>query len=68
MLTREPDPEVAAIIEIGQLCHALRVLPEAGGLFDQDSYIVYGLHCYLAAERERTNRDVERQQNGLERT
>ena len=36
-----------------QVCQALRALPQAGGVLDQDSYHIYMIQCVLAAQAEK---------------
>lgn len=40
-------------VELYILCETFHTLPEAGALFDQDSYIMYGLLGAAKAFRER---------------
>lgn len=49
-------------IEMTSLCRQLRVLPQAGGLLDQDSYHVWLLQETLAVMNEKERLDIERQQ------
>lgn len=45
---------------ITNLCQAFGCLPSPGGLFDQDSYIVYLMQCVSIAQSERAERERER--------
>jgi hypothetical protein len=41
------------LVGIVHTCERMHCLPEAGGLFDQDSFFVYGMNIVLAAIRAR---------------
>jgi hypothetical protein len=43
-----------------RLCQELHCLPNAGGLFDQDSYHVHLMKLVLEADVERANKDADR--------
>jgi hypothetical protein len=45
------------------LCQALRCLPNAGGLLDQDPRDVYMIECVLTAQAERQKMDYDRQRS-----
>jgi hypothetical protein len=57
VLSREPDPDVLRVIEIGKLCMEYHVLPGPGGLLDQDSLHVFYLQCYSQALDKRAERE-----------
>jgi hypothetical protein len=47
-------------IEMTLLCRQLRVLPQAGGLLDQDSYHVWLLQETLQVLNEKEKQDIEK--------
>jgi hypothetical protein len=47
-------------VEITNLCRDLNCLPRAGGLYDQDAYLVKGIHEVLLAAAEKTNKDMNK--------
>lgn len=49
---KEDQHELGQFIDLLGLCRSLGVLPQAGGLLDQDSYFVFLLRHALACERE----------------
>jgi len=51
-------------LEITHTCQATYSLPAAGGLFDQDAFIVYLMQNVLAGEGERS--EIERKQKEAE--
>jgi xanthosine utilization system XapX-like protein len=67
VLNRDPEPDVALVIEIGSLCMGYHVLPAAGGLLDQDPEHVMWLQMYMAAIEERVQLERSRT-SGLKRT
>lgn len=62
VLSKEPDDEVALAINITNMCQALSALPRAGGLFDQDSYVIYLMQQVLVAQAERAELDYKKSQ------
>lgn len=52
-MKRDPDPDVAAAMEITALCDTFHTLPRSGGLFDQDSLLVHMMREVLTAQREK---------------
>lgn len=44
------------------MCKELRVLPQSGGLLDQDSFFVYVLQIYLSASAEKQALDAKKQE------
>lgn len=62
VLDRKPDDDwvdVVEAIEIAVLCQEFHCLPDAGGLFDQDSYRMWQIELVTAAQAERAK--LERQ-------
>jgi hypothetical protein len=55
-MNREVDDEVAQVLNLVRLCLALHVLPQSGGLLDQDSYFVFLLEHVLVADAELAER------------
>jgi hypothetical protein len=47
------DPEVDFFISLHLACSAYSQLPRPGGIFDQDSYLMYGLLGAAKAFREK---------------
>lgn len=64
VLTRKPDAVVAQAITMTNLCQALHVLPQAGGLLDQDALHVYMIECVLSAQNERAEMERNKQAQG----
>jgi hypothetical protein len=60
-MNRQPDEEVNQIISLVRMCQTLNVLPQAGGLLDQDAYFIYLLQQVLLADQERQALDKARQ-------
>jgi hypothetical protein len=58
-MNRPADPEVALAINMTNLCRELHVLPQAGGLLDQDSYHVWLIQETLAVLQEKERRDMD---------
>lgn len=58
------DPEVDFFVQLHFACTTYGTLPEPGGIFDQDAYIMYGLMGAAKAFQEREakqNHDWTRQ-------
>jgi hypothetical protein len=55
------DPEVDLYIWLHTLCSKYGVLPEAGGIFDQDPYVLYGLSAVIRAVGQKEEKDIEKQ-------
>lgn len=51
------DQDVEMFITLTNMCQALHALPRAGGVMDQDAYLVYGMNIVLNAQAERRERD-----------
>ena len=45
--------EAAKLVRLTSLCQAFQVLPRAGGLLDQDWYLVDGMEHVLKAQNEK---------------
>ena len=60
-MNRDPDWEVGQIISLIRMCESLHVLPQAGGLLDQDAYFVYLLQQVMLADQEKAALDRARQ-------
>lgn len=58
-MKRPPDDEVRMAIDMTVLCRDLHVLPQAGGLLDQDSYHVYLIQETLAVLQEKERQEIE---------
>lgn len=56
-MNRKMDFEVAGIVRLVRLCQSLSVLPQPGGLLDQDSYFVFLLEHVLLADQRRQELD-----------
>jgi uncharacterized membrane protein len=56
-MSREADAEVAALIELYYMCETFHALPGAGGILDQDSYLMYGLLLVASAVQEKTAKE-----------
>lgn len=54
------DDDVATAIELTVLCQDLHVLPNAGGLLDQDSYHVWLMQTVMRAQNEKAELDKQR--------
>jgi len=52
-MSRKTDMEVSAILGLVRMCQNLNVLPQAGGLLDQDAYFVFILEQVMLADEER---------------
>jgi hypothetical protein len=61
-MSKPPDPEVQMAVNMTVLCRDLGVLPQAGGLLDQDSYHVWLIQETLAVLNEKERLDMEKQQ------
>ena len=59
-MNRKADDEVLQILSLVRLCQAMRVLPQPGGLLDQDSYFVFVLQNVLIADAKRAELDQKR--------
>lgn len=57
ILNRNPDPEVAALIEIANMCDMMGALPYAGGVLDQDHLLMRKLLMVNIARTEKRKRD-----------
>jgi hypothetical protein len=44
------------------MCELYHALPSSGGIFDQDSYIVYGLNAVASALAMKADKDQKKQQ------
>jgi hypothetical protein len=55
-----PDPDVGFFLTLHNLCATYMTLPEEGGLFDQDSYLVHGLTCVINALAEKQEADMQK--------
>jgi hypothetical protein len=62
-MKRPADREVQMAIEMTLLCRDLGVLPQAGGLLDQDAYHVWLLQETLGVLNEAEHREVEKQRS-----
>jgi len=51
---------VTQLLQIANLCEALHVLPEPGGLFDQHPYYVLGILAVLTARVERQELEAKK--------
>jgi hypothetical protein len=60
-MTRKPDAIVAQAITMTNLCQALHVLPQAGGLLDQDAMHIYMIECVLSAQVEKSEMEQRKQ-------
>jgi hypothetical protein len=49
--------DAGTIINIMRVCEDFHVLPEAGGLYDQDSLFVYMMYNYLIWQQQRAELD-----------
>lgn len=59
-MNAKADPEVQQVMHMGYLCQKLRVLPGPGGLFEQDSLVVWLLTVYFECVAEREERDTKK--------
>lgn len=50
---KDDQYELGQFMDLYGLCRKLKVLPQAGGLLDQDSYYVFLMRHALACEQER---------------
>jgi hypothetical protein len=55
------DPEVNFFVELHVLCKEYQALPQAGGVMDQDSYLMYGLLGTIKAFQDKAQWDAEQQ-------
>jgi len=53
------DEDVAEAIELTVMCQEFHSLPQAGGLYDQDSYDVWRMGLVLEAQAERAAKDAK---------
>lgn len=58
-MNRPPDDEVILAVELTQFCKAFHVLPRAGGVLDQDYYIITLLRAGLRAFDKKEQIEVE---------
>jgi hypothetical protein len=56
------DDDVAEAITLASMCEYYHCLPDAGGLFDQDSRVVWLLETVAAAKSEKA--EIERHRAG----
>lgn len=59
-MNRRPSAEVEALLEMVRMCQDLHVLPQPGGLRDQDAYFVFLYKHVLLADQERAKLDQSR--------
>jgi hypothetical protein len=53
VLTRKADPEVAALVQLTNLCQGFHALPEQGGILDQDCVLMRAMHsCVIVMEKK----------------
>lgn len=55
------DEETALAIETTVMCQQLNTLPRAGGLYDQDSYLIYLMQCVITVQNEKQERDFKKE-------
>jgi hypothetical protein len=56
-MNADPDPEVAALVNLTVLSEKFSTLPNAGGLLDQPYTLVFGMRAVLEAQQERFELD-----------
>lgn len=61
-MNRDPDPDVAQMIHLTQMCQEFHALPDPGGLMQQDSYKIYCMSLVLEAQRERQELEAKKQE------
>jgi hypothetical protein len=60
-MKRKTDEEVVGIVNLVRMCQQLRALPQAGGIYDQDSYFVFLYQQVVDADNERQRLDQAKQ-------
>lgn len=60
VLSAEPDQDVAELITMTNMCQSLHCLPNAGGLFDQDPYMIEGMKLVMMAQNEKDEMESNR--------
>lgn len=66
-MNRTPEDDVAAAINMTNLCTRFRCLPDPGGLLQQDAFNVWIMQHVLAAQDEREELDSKKQESKARR-
>lgn len=63
LMRRQPEEDVAQLINLANMCQSLYCLPGPGGLLDQDSYVINCIMLVFAAQGEKAELDAKAAKN-----